>query len=188
MNAVKLSSLALVVVAVGASPTTLAQPPQAPQPPPAPAPSPRARPAPPPRAQPSAQTLLRDVQQQLGFVPQFMRQIPSALLPSFLQAMEFESSTTTALDPKTKELIGLAVAAQIPCDYCIYFHTQAARSLGASDQEIAEAVGMAGVTRQGSTMLNGLQIDARQFRRDVDRMMRDSRQQSARATPPRPRK
>jgi Carboxymuconolactone decarboxylase family len=30
---------------------------------------------------------------------------------------------TGALDGKTKHLIGLAVAAQIPCEYCVYGHT-----------------------------------------------------------------
>ena len=30
----------------------------------------------------------------------------------------------SALSGKAKELIGLAVAAQVPCQYCIYAHTE----------------------------------------------------------------
>ena len=39
------------------------------------------------------------------------------------------------LDGETKELIGLAVAAQIPCEYCIYYHTKAAKAGGATDAD-----------------------------------------------------
>jgi alkylhydroperoxidase/carboxymuconolactone decarboxylase family protein YurZ len=53
----------------------------------------------------------------------------------------------------------------------VYFHTVAAKKAGASDQDIKEAVGMAAMTRMGSTLLNGAQIDKVQFRKDVDRIM-----------------
>ncbi len=36
--------------------------------------------------------------------------------------------------------IALAVASQIPCDYCVYFHTQAAEANGATDEEIPETL------------------------------------------------
>ena len=65
----------------------------------------------------------------------------------------------TALDGKTKELMGLAVAAQIPCSYCVYFHTAAAKANGATDEEIKEAVAMAAIVRHWSTVLNGMQVD-----------------------------
>jgi AhpD family alkylhydroperoxidase len=51
---------------------------------------------------------------------------------------------------KVKELIGLAVAAQISCTYCIYFHTTAAKLNGATDAEIREAVAMATISRHWS--------------------------------------
>ena len=70
-----------------------------------------------------------------------------------------------------KELIGLAVAAQIPCSYCIYFHTEAARLNGATDEQIAEAVAMAAITRHWSTVLNGMQVDEAAFRADTDEVL-----------------
>ncbi len=69
----------------------------------------------------------------------------------------------TKLDGKTKELIGLAVAAQIPCQYCVYFHTAAAKANGATDEEIREAVAMAAIARHWSTVLNGMQVDYRRL-------------------------
>ena len=48
-----------------------------------------------------------------------------------------------ALDPKTKELIALAVGVAARCDGCIGFHTKALARLGASTEEVPEALGVA---------------------------------------------
>jgi AhpD family alkylhydroperoxidase len=77
----------------------------------------------------------------------------------------------TPLDGKSKELIGLAVASQIPCQYCIVFHTEAAKLNGASDAEIKEAIAMAALTRHWSTVLNGSMVDETQFRKEVDQIV-----------------
>ena len=44
---------------------------------------------------------------------------------------ELQLSDQTALDPRTKELIGLAVAAAIHCNYCSRFHEAASLMNGA---------------------------------------------------------
>jgi AhpD family alkylhydroperoxidase len=145
----------------------------------------RARPAAPAAtpASADAQAALKDIETTLGFVPQFFRSVADAQLPSFWQQMKEFQVGETMLDNKTKELIGLAVAAQIPCEYCIYFHTEAARRHGASEQQIREAVGMAAMTRMASTVLNGSQIDAAQFRKDTQRLLKpNGKKQSTAAT------
>ena len=48
-----------------------------------------------------------------------------------------------ALDKKTKELIALALGVAAHCDGCIGFHIEALVRLGASLQEVEEALGMA---------------------------------------------
>jgi AhpD family alkylhydroperoxidase len=73
-----------------------------------------------------------------------------------------------ALDTKTKELIGLAVAAQIPCQYCIYAHTLGARHAGATDAQIKEAVAASALVRKLSTELNGNQYDLSEFKKQID--------------------
>jgi hypothetical protein len=45
----------------------------------------------------------------------------------------------------------------------VSFHTEAARVNGATDQELQEAIFMAGLTRFGSTILNGSQLDEDTF-------------------------
>ena len=48
-----------------------------------------------------------------------------------------------ALDRKTKELIALALGVGAHCDGCIGFHAEALARLGATRQEVEEALGMA---------------------------------------------
>lgn len=74
----------------------------------------------------------------------------------------------TAVPPKYKQLIALAVAAQIPCDYCIYGHSAAAGREGATQDEIKDALAVAALVRKWSTSLNGAQIDFEKFRTTVD--------------------
>jgi len=50
---------------------------------------------------------------------------------------------TDHLGAKTRELIALAVAVTTRCDGCIAFHAAEAVKLGISDDEIAEALGVA---------------------------------------------
>jgi AhpD family alkylhydroperoxidase len=124
----------------------------------------------------------REAQQMFGFVPQLVQIVPDALIVGFWASLKgLQLSPDTALDGKTKELIGLAVAAQIPCEFCVYFHTSAARKHGATDAEIKEAIGMAALTRMASTMLNGSQLDSTAFRKESDRIIKREKKSPAQA-------
>ncbi|MFC5947341.1 carboxymuconolactone decarboxylase family protein [Pseudonocardia lutea] len=48
-----------------------------------------------------------------------------------------------ALDRRTKELIALAIAVTRECDGCIASHAQGAAAQGASEAQVAEALGVA---------------------------------------------
>jgi len=58
-------------------------------------------------------------------------------------ALANAASRGSALDKKTKELIALALGVAAHCDGCIGFHAETLVKLGASRQEIEEALGMA---------------------------------------------
>ena len=120
-------------------------------------------------AMPASETL-KDIQSTLGSVPDFLKLFPEEALPGAWETMKnLELSGTTAVPPKYKELIGLGVAAQIPCKYCVYFHTEAAKLNGATDREIREAVAEASMTRFWSTVLNGVGQDPAAFREEIER-------------------
>ena len=119
-----------------------------------------------------AKTALQDIERTLGFVPEFLRKLPESALPGAWREMkDLKLSPNTALSPKQKALISLAVASQVPSEPCIVAETEFAKLAGASEREIAEAVGMAAITRNMSTMLNGDQVDERAFRADIDRLV-----------------
>jgi AhpD family alkylhydroperoxidase len=56
-------------------------------------------------------------------------------------------------DPKARKLISVALAVGPHCDGCITVHTEAARKLGATREEIAEAVGVAVAVSTGATLV-----------------------------------
>ena len=131
---------------------------------------------------PTRRRRTRTCERTLGSVPTFLRRSPRrASPPAWREMKSIQLNPATALTGKTKELIGLAVAAQIPCQYCIYFHTEAAKLNGASDAEIREAVAMAAITRHWWTVLNGSLIDENQFRREVDQIVRNAKKAAAKA-------
>jgi AhpD family alkylhydroperoxidase len=120
----------------------------------------------------SAQATYRDIEQTLGSVPTFFKMFPeSGIAGAWAEFKSVQLNPKTALNGKTKELIGLAVAAQIPCQYCVYFHTAAAKLNGATDVEIREAVAMAAIARHWSTVLNGMQVDLGGFKRETDTVL-----------------
>lgn len=116
----------------------------------------------------AADAVYKDIEQTFGSVPSFAKQVPVvALRGAWQELKELELSDKTALPPKVKALISLAVAAQIPCQYCIWADTNDLKRMGATDEEIGEAVAMAGLTRNWSTLFNGLQVDFDQFKKDL---------------------
>ena len=109
----------------------------------------------------------------LGYAPEFLTRFPSvARAGAWRQMRDVQLSPATALSGKTKELMGLAVASQVPCRFCIIAHTEFAKLNGATDAEITEAIAMASLTRDLSTLLNGMQVDETQFRKDIDHLVK----------------
>src|SRR5438067_9163388 len=116
-----------------------------------------------------AEGAFKEMRASLGTAPAFLKAVPEEGVPgAWEQVKGFVLNPNTALDGKTKELISLGVAAQVPCQYCIYFHTLTAKLNGASDREVREAVAMAGLTRQWSTILNGVQTDDAAFKEETN--------------------
>jgi AhpD family alkylhydroperoxidase len=102
---------------------------------------------------PTAVATYKDLEVTLGLVPDFFKAVPeTGIAGAWAEFKSIQLNSATKLTGKTKELIGLAVAAQIPCTYCIYFRTAAAKANGATDEEIREAVAMAAISGHGSTV------------------------------------
>jgi AhpD family alkylhydroperoxidase len=77
-------------------------------------------------------------------------------------------TAASVLDPKTRELIALAVAVTRQCDGCIAIHTDAAIKRGATKQEIVEALGVAVAVNAGAALVYSTRVlDAYASRIDV---------------------
>ena len=78
------------------------------------------------------------------------------------------SGPGSIISSKNKELIQLAVASQIPCVYCVYFHKISAKANGATDEEIKEAIALGAQTRQWSMITQGSGISLKDFKAEFD--------------------
>lgn len=124
-----------------------------------------------------------DIRETLGLVLSVFDRIPDALLEQewgFMKAFELSE---THVPNKYKELIGIAVSGATRCRYCVYFHTEAARLFGATEEEIAEAALMARHTMAWSTYLNAIALDYETFTAEVDQAAAYVRSRASAATP-----
>src|SRR5436190_3147029 len=91
----------------------------------------------------AAQAAQADMVKTVGFVPSFAKAFPAEGLPGIWQEVkDFELNKKTALDGKTKDLIGLAIAAQMPSRLTAWSYSKCAKANGATETELQEA-GMA---------------------------------------------
>lgn len=63
-----------------------------------------------------------------------------------------------ALDPKTREMIYIAVSAANGCSYCVHSHTASARAKGMSDEEHGELLQIIGLAAMTNTLVTSLQV------------------------------
>ncbi len=112
-----------------------------------------------------------EMKAMMGSVPVMFTKLPANVRVSAWELFKSINNPNTAIPSKYGELIGLAVAAQIPCEYCVIAHTELAKLFGATDEEIREAVTKGAETRFWSTILNGnlTDTDMKSFKSDWDK-------------------
>lgn len=108
-----------------------------------------------------ANAAFTEMEKMLGAAPAILKAMPDENVPAFWEQLKnLQMNPKTALNGKTKELIGLGVAAQVPCRYCIYGHEEFAKLNGATERELREAVATAGIARELSALANGPETKA----------------------------
>jgi AhpD family alkylhydroperoxidase len=120
-----------------------------------------------------------DIRETLGLVLCIFDALPDELLAHEWESMKAIELAETHIPNKYKELIGVAVSGATRCRYCAYFHTEAARLFGATDEELVEAALMAKHTMGWSTYLNALQVDYDTFTAEIDQAARHIRAAAA---------
>jgi len=124
------------------------------------------------------ETAKKEIEQTFGTFLSMFEAIPVHALPGAWDSFKQLQSPDNAIPPKYRELLQLAVSSQIPCDYCIYYHVTVAKALGATDEEIKEAVAHGAQTRHWSMIVQGNQTDLEAWKSEVDAALKYMSEQS----------
>ena len=90
-----------------------------------------------------AQEIQSGIEKKFGRIPEVFQAMGHS--GDFLEsALKVSEAAGSNLDPKTKELIIIAVSAANGCTYCLDAHRSMALMLGVSDEEISGAIEVAG--------------------------------------------
>lgn len=120
----------------------------------------------------SRRTVEEEIKETLGIVPGFFQSMPDALLEHEWTIFKyFELSDQTYIPPKYKQLMAIGIHSETKCRYCTLFHQEIARMLGATEQEIEEAVHFAKHTVGLSVYLNGSRYPEDKFAGELDQMI-----------------
>jgi AhpD family alkylhydroperoxidase len=122
---------------------------------------------------PAYNKAMEEIKQTFGTVPVMFEVFPKYALAGAWENFKALSGPQSLIPGKYRELLQLAVASQIPCQYCIYFHAAAAKANGATDAEIQEAVAQGAQTRHWSMILQGNQINFDEFKTEFDAIMKN---------------
>jgi AhpD family alkylhydroperoxidase len=113
---------------------------------------------------------IKEIKETVGSVPGFMKALPEHALIHEWPVWKKYTLEESEIPEKYRELMGLAIAANIKCPYCLFFHDTLARAAGATDKEIAETVVIAGLTSRWSAMLHAQRYDLETLEKEGAKM------------------
>ena len=113
---------------------------------------------------------LKDIQKSIGIVPGFVKGLPQDVLNHDWPLMKKYTLGESKIPGKYRELIGLAVAANIKCPHCQLFHMSVAKMLGATPEELAEIAFLASYTSRWSAMIHAQHYPYETFAKETEQI------------------
>lgn len=110
---------------------------------------------------------LKDIEKSLGIVPGFMKALPQDVLIYEWPLFKKYTLEESKIPAKYRELMGLAVAANIKCPYCQLFHKSSAQMMGATPEELSELAFLASHTARWSAMIHAQHYDYDTFAKET---------------------
>ena len=111
----------------------------------------------------AVEEILADVENRYGEIPyitNFMKDMPEL----FISRMIYENSIMREfkrMDPKTVELICIAVASALRCEHCMKTHVRVAKRLGVPKEEIVDSILIASSVSTAAVLAEGTRsVDA----------------------------
>jgi len=115
-----------------------------------------------PEADPRVKAVFDDIRatRQSDFINNIWRTLAfdPALLEQVWSEIKAVMATPSAIDPKTKEMIYVAVSIANGCDYCTHSHTAAARAKGMTGAEHADLLRVVGTASKLNALLSALDV------------------------------
>jgi AhpD family alkylhydroperoxidase len=115
----------------------------------------------------SKETAVKEMKEMLGLVPGFFKPLPDNQFELEWQLFKSIQLDEGPIPQKYRELIGIGISAVTKCQYCAFYHTEAAKLFGATKAEIEQAVHYAKSSAGWSAYINGLQMDYDTFCKEV---------------------
>jgi AhpD family alkylhydroperoxidase len=113
---------------------------------------------------------LNDIKKSLGIFPGFMKALPQDVLIHDWPLFKKYTLGETKIPAKYRELMGLAVAANIKCPYCQLFHKNAAQLYGATAEELAEISFLASYTSRWSAIIHAQNYSYETFAKETEQI------------------
>lgn len=115
-----------------------------------------------PESDPRVKAVFDDIRATRGtdFINNIWRYLAfdPALLEQVWGEIKSVMASPSALDPKTKEMIYVAVSIANGCEYCTHSHTAAARAKGLTPAEHADLLRVVGTASKLNALLSALDV------------------------------
>ena len=105
-----------------------------------------------------SQEIQAGIEKKFGFIPEAFQAMGRT--GDFLQAiMSLSEAAGKGLDPKTKELVAIAVSAVNGCAYCVDAHRAIALQAGVTEEEISAALEVAAMMSAFNTFNQAIDLN-----------------------------
>jgi AhpD family alkylhydroperoxidase len=105
-----------------------------------------------------AENMMKRAEEEYGEIPfimNFLRQKPEILVSRSIKNMETKKYMK-GIQPKVVEMMSVAAAVALGCEYCTDLHVRAALHAGATEDEVFSAIMVAGQIAESSRLALGL--------------------------------
>lgn len=120
-----------------------------------------------------------DIEETFGMVPGYLHNLPEQDLVNEWPNMKRFLFGDAVISPKNRELVGLAVAGAIGCEFCRHFHKGAAQLHGATEEELSELAFLASYTPRYSAIIQAQDYDLDVFKDEVEQIAAHLQSQSS---------
>lgn len=110
-----------------------------------------------------------EIEEYFGFVPGFFKNLPADALDQMWPVFKKYHLGESVIPAKYREMIMLSAAAAMKDPYSELYHREAAKMMGASDEELAELSVLVASTGFWSNVLHSMNYDKQLFAEELQR-------------------